>query len=78
MNKIEYLELTKFKIKNKNSRQLLINQINNFYYVLENYKQRNHKYKIWDLVKLKKWTLLHWTWKNIDWLEVISKNGLIT
>ena len=78
MDKAEYLKLTKAKIKNKNSKQLLINQINNFYCVLENYKPRKHKYKIWDLVKLKKWTLLHWTWKNIDWLEAIAKKWLIT
>ena len=78
MDKNEYLKLTKAKIHNGNSKKLLINQINNFYYVLENYKPRKHKYKIWDLVKLKKWTLLHWTWKNIDWLEGISKRGLVT
>lgn len=78
MDRTEYLMLTKAKIKNKNSKKLLINQINNFYSILENYKLRKHKYKIWDLVKLKKWTLLHWTWKNIEWLENISRNWLIT
>jgi len=78
MDRTEYLMLTKAKIKNKNSKKLLINQINNFYYILENYKPRKHKYKIWDLVKLKKWTLLHWTRKNIDWLEFIAKKWLIT
>lgn len=78
MDRTEYLKLTKAKIKNKKSKQLLMNQINNFYYVLENYKPRKHKYKTWDLVKLKKWTLLHWTWKNIDWLEGIAKKWLVT
>ena len=77
MDKKDYIEQTKSKIKNKKSKQLLINQINNFYYVLENYKPMKHKYKVWDLVKLKKWTLLHWTWKNFEWLEFISRNGLI-
>ena len=78
MDRVEYLKLTKDKIENKKSKELLINQIDNFYYVLENYKPRKHKYKIWDLVKLKRWTLLHWTWKNIEWLENISRNWLIT
>ena len=78
MDKKEYLKLTETKIHNKNSKNLLKKQINNFYDVLENYKPRKHKYKIWDLVKLKKWTLLHWTWKNIEWLEFISKNWLIS
>ena len=78
MDKNEYLKLTKAKVHNKDSKQLLLNQINNFYYVLENYKPRKHKYSVWDLVELKKWTLLHWTWKNIDWLEGISKRGLVT
>ena len=78
MDKTEYLKLTKAKIKNKNSKELLIKQINNFYYVLENYRPRKHKYKIWDLVKLKKWTLLHWTWKNIEWVEYVAENWLVT
>jgi len=78
MDKNDYIEQTKSRIKNKKSKQLLVNQIDNFYYVLENYKPRKHRYKVWDLVKLKKWTLLHWTWKNLEWLEFISKNGLIT
>ena len=78
MDRTEYLMLTKAKIKNKNSKKLLINQINNFYSILENYKHKKHKYKVWDFVKLKKWTLLHGTWKNIEWLEFIAKKWLIT
>ena len=49
MDKAEYLKLTKAKIKNKNSKQLLINQINNFYDIVDNCKPRKHKYKKWDL-----------------------------
>lgn len=78
MDKNEYLKLSKASLHNKNSKKLLINQINNFYEIANNYKKRKHRYKIWDLVKLKRWTLLHWTWKNIEWLENISKNWLIT
>lgn len=78
MDKNEYLKLAKISLHNKNSKKLLINQINNFYEIANNYKKRKHRYKIWDFVKLKRWTLLHWTWKNIEWLENISKNWLIT
>ena len=78
MDKKEYIKQVKSKIKNKKSKELLLNQIDNFYYILENYKPKKHRYKVWDLVKLKKWALLHWTWKNLEWLEFISKNGLIT
>ena len=78
MDKKEYVKQVKSKIKNKKSKELLINQIESFYYILENYKPRKHGYKVWDLVKLKKWTLLHWTWKNFEWLEYISRHGLIT
>jgi hypothetical protein len=78
MDKNEYLKLAKSKLHNRNSKKLLINQINNFYKVVDECKKRKHKYKVWDLVKLKKWTLLHWTWKNIEWLESIAKHWLIT
>ena len=78
MNKNEYIKLTKSKLHHRKSKQLLINQIDNFYSILKSCKPRKHKYKVWDLVKLKKWTLLHWTWKNIDWLEDIAKKWLIT
>ena len=46
MDKNEYLKIVKAKIHNKNSKKLLVNQINNFYDVDKNYKQRKHKYKV--------------------------------
>ena len=46
MEKNEYLKIVKSKIHNKNSKKLLINQINNFYDVAENYKKRKHKYNV--------------------------------
>ena len=46
MDKNEYLKVAKAKIHNKNSKKLLINQINNFYDVAKNYKQRKHKYNV--------------------------------
>jgi len=46
MDKKEYLKIVKSKIHNKNSKKLLINQINNFYDVTENYRKRKHKYNV--------------------------------
>ena len=54
-------------------KELFINQINNFYEI--NYTFKN-SYKIGDKVLLKKGTLLHGTYKNIDGLKEIVKNGL--
>jgi hypothetical protein len=76
--KSEYLKLVKTCIKNKDSRSVLSKQIDTYFDILNSYKPKKHSYKVWDLVKLKKWTLLHWTWKNIDWLEFISKSWLLT
>lgn len=78
MNKNEYIEMVNSKDINNKSKKLLKKQIENFYYTLKNYRPKKHKYKVWDLVKLQKWTLLHWTWKNFEWLENIQKEWLIT
>ena len=77
-SKNDYIRIVKSNIKNKKARDLLIKQINNYFEVLTLYKQKNHWYQIWDSVKLKKWTLLHWTWKNIEWLENIISWWLIS
>jgi len=46
MDKNEYIKLAKASLHNKNSKKLLINQINNFYEIANNYKKRKHRYKI--------------------------------
>ena len=66
MNKENYIEIINEKIKNKNSKQIMINQINNYYDSKANYKKKKHNYKIDDQVLLKKGTLLHGTFKNIE------------
>ena len=45
MGKNSYIEEINSKNLSKKSKNLLKKQINNFYYVLENYKSRKHKYK---------------------------------
>lgn len=76
MNKEDYIKIINEKI-NDESRYLLLKQVDKFYNAVDNYKIVNNHYKIGDLVKLKKGTLLHGTYKNIEGLEKIAKKGLI-
>ena len=46
MDKNEYLKLAKIKLHNKNSKKLLVNQIYNFYDIVDNCKSRKHRYKV--------------------------------
>ena len=46
MDKDNYIDAINSSDLSKKSKNLLKNQINNFYYVLENYRPRKHKYKI--------------------------------
>lgn len=77
MTKEQYLKVVNEKIQNPNSKQIMINQINNFFNSL-NFTLPPHNYKIGDNVYLKKGTLLHGTYKNLDGLKEIVKNGLIS
>lgn len=75
MSKEDYIEIVNKKLSG-NSKEIMIRQINNYYnakeYVL------NNKYEIGDKVFLKKGTLLHGTYKNIDGLKEIVNDGLIS
>lgn len=76
MNKEKYVKLVNEKI-NCNARKLLLKQVDRFYNAVDNYRVENNHYKVGDLVHLKKGTLLHGTYKNIEGLEKIAKDGLI-
>lgn len=76
MNKENYIEIAKNKL-NEDSSRIMINQIEN-YYDAKNYVLPNHEYKVGDEVFLKKGTLLHGTYKNIDGLKEILNDGLIS
>lgn len=76
MSKEEYVKLVNEKI-DSNARKLLLKQIERYYDAVNNYKPKTSSYKIGDLVKLEKGTLLHGTYKNIEGLEKITKEGLI-
>ena len=76
MNKEEYVKLVNEKI-DSNARNLLLKQIERYYDATNNYKPKTSNYKTGDLVKLEKGTFLHGTYKNIEGLEKIAKEGLI-
>lgn len=78
MNKKHYVEITKEKLANEKSKMIMINQIERFYNYKENYLNESNKYNTGDLVRLKKGTLLHGTYKNFEGLKEIVKNGLIS
>lgn len=78
MNKKHYVEITKEKLTNEKSKMIMINQIERFYNYKENYLNESNKYNTGDLVRLKKGTLLHGTYKNFEGLKEIVKNGLIS
>lgn len=77
MNKEDYIKKVK-ELFSKNTQDLVIKQIKNYYKAKENYKIEKVKYNIGEKVKLEKGTLLHGTYKNIDGLKEILKNGLIS
>ena len=78
MNKEDYIRITNEKLNNNFSKEIMIHQINTYYNTKGNIKIPNHNYKLNDKVVLKKGTLLHGTYKNIEGLKEIIKDGLIS
>ena len=76
MNKETYIRITKSKL-NKLSADIMIKQIEK-YDEAKSFKLPKHNYKVGDEVILKKGTLLHGTYKNIEGLKEIVKDGLIS
>lgn len=56
----------------------MINQIKNYDKTMRNFMGAHHHYHLGEDVFLKKGTLLHGTYKNMDGLKEIAKNGLIS
>lgn len=75
MNKENYIKIVNEKLQD-NSKKIMFDQIERYYEAKE-YKIINN-YKIGEKVLLKKGTLLHGTYKNIEGLREIIKNGLIS
>ena len=78
MNKKYYVDVTQEKLTNEKSKMIMINQIERLYNYKKNYLNESNKYNTGDLVRLKKGTLLHGTYKNFEGLKKIVKNGLIS
>ena len=77
MDKYEYIDKANKIIKNNNSKNIMIRQIEEFYKAKEIVIDK-HNYKLGDMVYLEKHTLLHGTYKNIDGLREIVKDGLVS
>ena len=75
MNKEDYIKIAKKKFKGK-ARKIVLEQMENYYNIL-NHKISYTTYKEKDSVYLKKGTLLHGTYRNIEGLTDIVNNGLI-
>lgn len=76
MEKLDYLEMIENKLKD-NSKKIMTEQIERYYKAKTGEVIKNN-YKIGDDVYLKKGTLLHGTYKNLDGLEEIIRDGLIS
>ena len=76
MKKDDFIKKAK-EMLTRNSKQMVLDQINRFYNA-SNIKCLKPTYKIGDKVFLKKGTLLHGTYKNLEGLKEIVKNGLIS
>lgn len=76
MNKEDYIRIANEKLSN-NCKNIMLTQIERYYNAKE-YSFKANKYKIGDEVKLDKGTLLHGTYKNLDGLKEILKDGLIS
>ena len=76
MKKENFTEKTK-EMLSEDSKKIVLEQINRFYNS-NNIKCPQHMYKIGEEVFLKKGTLLHGTYKNLEGLKEIVKNGLIS
>ncbi len=76
--KEEYISAIKNnKLGSNKQKEILISQVNTFFET-KNIKISSNKYNIGDEVVLKKGTLLHGTYKNLDGLKDIVKNGLMS
>ncbi len=78
MNKEDYIKEAKKILKNKKSKEIMEEQINKYYEIKDSFVLKLHNYNVGDEVFLKKGTLLHGTYKNIDGLKEMVNNGLIS
>lgn len=79
MNKDEHIKIVNKKFRfHKKIKKIILDQIEKFYDAKNSNYTIEPKYKINDTVVLEKNTLLHGTYKNLDGLKEIVKEGLIS
>lgn len=76
MNKERFIKYVKNKFRGE-ALNILLDQIDLFYYCNDKFIIKQNNYNVGDDVVLKKGTLLHGTYRNIDGLRDIVQNGLI-
>ena len=79
MNKEDYIEIVEENDKlTPESKKFLLNQIDNYYNAKNSGYVPTKEYNVGDDVYLNKGTLLHGTYKNLEGLKEIVKDGLIS
>lgn len=77
MNKEEYIKIVKSKLSGK-PKKIMLEQIENYYDVKNSEYISQNRFENGENVLLKKGTLLHGTYKNIEGLKSILDDGLIS
>lgn len=78
MEKADYVKISNEKINDPICKNIMIGQIEKYYLIKDEYNCKLNNYNIGEDVILSKGTLLHGTYKNIDGLKEIVKDGLIS
>lgn len=78
MNREDYIKIANEQINDLICKNIMMDQINKYYKIKEDYISSLKNYNIGDDVILSKGTLLHGTYKNIEGLKEIVKDGLIS
>ncbi len=76
MEKQEYIEFVNERLEGK-SKKIFLDQIERYYDIQDNCVLEKHPYKVGDDVYLRKGTLLHGTFRDLEGLKAIAKDGLI-
>ena len=77
MNKEEYIKIVKSKLSGK-PKKIMLEQIENYYDAKNSEYISQNRFEKGENILLKKGTLLHGTYKNIEGLKSILKDGLIS
>ena len=77
MNKEEYIKIVKSKLSGK-PKKIMLEQIENYYDAKNSEYISQNRFENGENVLLKKGTLLHGTYKNIEGLKSILDDGLIS